>query len=253
MRQLHTLLVAVDREHNEQLKVTWPTWMKHRPELRDWPMLLVVDTDQLTAADVAWIDHPNMHAVAWGGQQWKTQREKMLSALIYVPALYCRTPWYLKLDADTVAMRRERWPEREWFEPREDHRGMENAFISSPWGYSKPGDIVDRLDDWGDTVPQIARYPRLNCKRNPESSLVRHKRIISWCCFANTGYTQMVAMLCKASCGDRMLPVPSQDSVLFYVAKRMGFPYLRENMKKRGWGHYLRIKTLREKATEALA
>ena len=41
-----TTVVGVDEAHLEELRLTWPTWARHRPELLVQPLLLVCDGDR---------------------------------------------------------------------------------------------------------------------------------------------------------------------------------------------------------------
>ncbi len=271
-----TLVVAVDREHLEQLRLVWPTWIKHRPEIKDWPILILCDEQERSEETSLFVDswwreqltflceYQNVTAAYWRQPTRKPQRERALSALIFGPAKYVKTDWYLKLDTDAVAERScADWLQEDWFKPvghRTEPVTAETfalhfetpVFITNPWSFSKPADVIDRLDEWGDTVPELRDYPRLNLHPKPGWSRVRHKRIISWCFFGRTDFARKVATMCEASCGPGRLPVPSQDSVMWYVAKRQGRFFLRVGMKKFGWNHWLRMKKIREQAEEAL-
>jgi hypothetical protein len=79
-----------------------------------------------------------------------------------------------------------------------------------------------------------------------------HKRIISWCGFFNTEFTQWVSTTCENACGPCQLPVPSQDGVMFYMAKRAGMPIKTPNMKKLGWQHWHTYANIKKHAEEAM-
>jgi len=54
--------------------------------------------------------------------------------------------------------------------------------------------------------------------------------------------------MANRTCGVGKMPVPSQDSFLWYLAARMGLKVRRVNMKSCGWEH----RPVREFSMEAL-
>ena len=234
-----TTVVAVDELHAEELRLVWPTWRHHRSELLGRPMLLVCDGDIPLAEwehRLEFLEHPRKRLVPWR-MPGVSQREKMLTSLVRAVALHVTTPWYLKLDTDTVAAGPADWLQPGWFEPDEASRLP--VFISQPWGYTKPADAIERLDDWGDTIPALQQYPRLNLPVSPGSSRVRSRRIISWCFFGNTAWTEEAASYCSGR-----LPIASQDTYLWYCAARSQQFYRAFRMTSLGWRHIHRRRTL---------
>jgi len=242
-----TLVLAVDEEHFEQLRHTWPTWMRFKPELRQAPVVVAFDAKtDLRGRIEDLLRHPNLRLVAWQMNGAADQRELMLTALVRVAAEEVQTPWYLKLDTDVVATGAGRWLRREWFATNE--QGREPVFVASPWGYTKPADTMARLDDWGDTVPVLRDLPRLNLPFDPSSSLVAHPRIISWCFLGNTAWTREVARFAPGR-----LPCPSHDTYLYYCAARRGDHFVRVSMAAHGWEHVSRLRKLRSRCEQVLA
>lgn len=241
-----TTIVAVDQAHLVELRLVWPTWRTNRPEILENPLLIVCDASN---SEVEWqkklrfVDHPNKRLVLWDmpGIQ---QREKMLSSLVFVAAREVKTPWYLKLDTDTVATISGPWIRPEWFLP--DEQGRVPAFVSHPWGYTKPANALELLDDWADGIPQLSHYPRLNIRGPFGATAVRSKRIISWCFFGRTNWTAEVASYAT----DR-LPIPSQDTFLWYCAARRGDHFRRVGMKN-CWRHVGRRSRLIRACRDAL-
>jgi hypothetical protein len=227
-----TLVVGVDEEHLAEWRLTWPTWARHRPELLGQPLLAVCDAarpESYWSRTLGFLGHPRVTVVTWQ-QPGVSQREKMLTGLTLAPAAHVRTPWFLKLDTDAVAAAPGDWLPDEWFAA--DGRGREPAFVASPWGYTKPADAILRLDDWGDGVPGLKGRPRIAPPAVAGATLVRHKRVISWCFFGRTAWLREVT----APCGGR-LPVPSHDTFLWYCAERRGDFYRRVRMANAGWAH----------------
>lgn len=228
-----TLVLGVDAQHLQELRQAWPDWMKFKPELREMPCLVFYDVKQVRTSELKFLrEHPQLRLIAWDLSHARSQREKMLTGFVQVPAREVQTPWYLKLDTDAVATGPGEWIKPEWF--LSDEHGELPVFIASPWGYSKPRYVMDVLDDWADGVPTLAARPRLNLPYSSESSKVKHPRIISWLFFGRTDWTcEMAALTAK----DGRLPYPSQDSFMVYCAERLGRRYVRAQMAEHGWKH----------------
>ncbi len=144
-----TVVVAFDEEYVAKLRQSWPTWMAFRPWIREIPVLLIYDAElDLQCVDLSFLGtHPNVRLVPWSMPDAKTQRERMLTALVHVPAREVQTNWYLKLDADTYATRSTKWVYDEWFGPIDDE--FPPVWVASPWGYTKPANTIAKLDEWG--------------------------------------------------------------------------------------------------------
>lgn len=267
----YTTVIGLDHGHFEQLKTVWPTWLKHKPSLLDHPLIIFYDwQSSLRPSDILQVvkDHPNHRLYGWppsGGytyegdesSKWHNpQRYKMLAGFVHVPRIVVKTKYWLKLDLDTVAVGNDDWIEESWFE-------SDPAIVSHPWGYTKPADQMLKLDDWFDRNCRDIRdvwndyplTPILNLKpSSPSSSLVRHKRIISWCAFFDTHFTTMCSMVAGIGIegGKFQLPVSSQDGYLWYMAIRGNFPVIRANMKSKGWEHWSTTKNVRKAAERAL-
>ena len=242
-----TLLLAIDAEHLEELRLVWPTWMQFRPELRDIPVVVCVDDDNSPGeAELrSVLNHDRLNLIPWTLDGAESQRERMLTAFVHGAAQHVRTRWYLKLDTDVVAVRNGKWVEPDWFAP--DETGREPAFVASPWGYTKPADAMERLDRWGATVPALASRPPLNLPYDIRQDRLRHPRIISWCFFGNTQWTRSVAAWSPGR-----LPVPSHDTWLFYCAARKGDHFVRARMGRYGWEHISSRRRLRRRCVDVL-
>lgn len=228
-----TLVLGVDARHLEELRWTWPTWMRFKPELRAMPAIVFYDPAQVRPEEARFLEeHPRLRWLPWEFSPAQDQREKMLSGFVHVPAREVGTPWYLKLDTDVVATGPGPWIEPRWFEP--DGRGRGPVFVSARWNYSKPRDVIARLDEWGDSIRRLKRFPRLNLTPSLEKNRVDHQRIISWVFFGRTDWTRTVVDWVG---GDGRLPCPSQDTLLFYCAKRRRQRIVRERMSRYGWKH----------------
>ena len=242
-----TLITAIDAGHAKRLECTWPTWMRFRPELRDVPVIVVHDArfDPLESPLATVVRHPRLRFIPWEMPEADNQRERMLTALVKVAAAHIRTPWYLKLDSDVVATRSDSWLQDDWF--RRDAAGRIPAYVASPWGYTKPADAIQRLDNWGDTINELRDQPRLDLPFEPGAASVRHSRIISWCFYGNTAWTRRVARYARGR-----LPVPSHDTYLYYCATRRGDFTRHVRMKDFGWEHISCFRKLQRRCDKVI-
>ena len=153
----------------------------------------------------------------------------MLTAFIQLSPWVVSTPWFFKLDVDTVAKRKDAgWCADEVVAANES--GQEPAFSASPWNYTKPADAVARLDAWGNTHPEIKDFPTLNLPWDAKNNKVMTPgRVASFVYFGEVRWHRWLAGLC------RELPVPSQDTFSWYVARRTGKFFRQVKAKRFGW------------------
>jgi hypothetical protein len=157
-----------------------------------------------------------------------SQREKMLTGLVHG----CRcinTPWYLKLDADTYGTKRTGFYYDRWFQ-----NGI--AYISNPWGYTKPGGTIAKMNAWATTVPELAKFPDVTATTvdmGNGRTKDCHPRMASWVMFGNTAWTQQALDLCRTP----RLPFPSQDTYLSYIQVRTGAKWIPQKFSKFGFSH----------------
>jgi len=258
----YTLVCGIDAKHFEQLSMVWMTWKLHKPSLLEHPMILFVDrenpVDVVTIHDN--IDHPDLTIVDWPPREWeitypetiidkkekfgKAQRYKMMAGFVHVPAAHVQTPYWLKLDSDAIALADDDWIDPEWFEDLPD-------VVGHRWGFTKPANSIQLLDEW--YVQNFKGVPLNLPFDNPESERISHPRICSWCALFNTAFTRDASTWAIDTCGHGMLPVPSQDTYLWYLAT-VGDPesVLRVNMKERGWTYRSSFKSVRSEVLLSL-
>lgn len=250
-----TTIVGVDREHLPELAAAWPTWVKWRPEILENPILFVVDNGinggipvyDIDAAVGLSLSKINFRAVGCTLPNAWPQRERMLTALVACVE-HVKTPYYLKLDTDTVAVGTGpdgRWWEDGWFEGGEGGRPV---IIASPWGYTKPFGYLDACDEWWEFSMGFNAEESHRPPRTITGSIAKHPRIISYAMWGRTDWTQTMWEMCNGR-----LPCPSQDTFLWYCADRGGWPIIRANQKRYGWQHCgSSLKRIRERAAIAL-
>lgn len=257
----YTLVIGVDKQHLEELLITYPTWQKHKPSLMDRRMLVFYDHSQVTESEIReQVDHPYLSTVSWpydGAKEFERkqegkwgcpQRAKMLAGYVRVPRTFSTTPYWLKVDTDVVATGIDDWIDPDWFHSKP-------AIIAQAWGLTKPADQMMQLDQWAKNnifmLPSLVAHPPLNLVPEPGANKVKHKRIISWCGFFEQTFTRWASIFAELTCDPGHIPVDSQDGYHFYVCKRMMLPIIRTNMKVRGWKH-LRRRQLAQAAAESL-
>lgn len=247
-----TTVIGVDQKHLEQLKLVLPTWDRFKVDVMNNPMLLFYDREQLTVSmineaipeyaskftSVAW---PPRNAYYPGDDtKWyNAQRYKMLAGFVHIPAQFVGTKYWLKIDVDTIANGYTNWIDERWFE-------NDPAIVAHKWGFTKPPNQMDLLDEWA-AANEIPGEPINLHPETEESSRVSHKRIISWCGFFRTDFTHK----CSNYANYPYLPVPSQDGYMFYMAKRLGYGVQRVNMKGVGWVHRSTMKGIKQAVEEA--
>jgi len=266
----YTVIVGLDARHLEQLKLVWPTWKRHKlGTVGTVPMIAFYDKDQLDSSDIYQaIDHPNLKLVPWppkdityagdNSDKWSNpQRHKMLAGFVYVPALYVKTPYFLKIDTDALATGVPDWIDTDWFNDQP-------AIITSPWGFTRPPDQMLVLDAWierstgiikctrNDMIQSIQNTEPLRLVPEPGAGRVMHSRIISQCGFFNTKFNRSVAELSNATCGHYQLPVASQDGVLWYLSKRINKKIVRVRMKNFGWEMWSAFSNIKRRAAEIM-
>ena len=230
-----TLVLGVDEQHAAELLKVWPTWVANRPEITEHPIVMLYDEEMPPSllADV-WLalSRPAstlIMPIKVDADASLTQRERMLSAFVLQAPRHVETPWMLKVDTDVVAER---------YDPKWCDSGMlgkdGSVFVASQWGYTKPGNAIQILDDWGDGVTELARHPRLDYKPSGDGRIVKCPgRIISYVFFGRTDWLRWAASLVP----DGKLPLCSQDTFHWYLAARMKANYSCKRMTDFGWRH----------------
>lgn len=251
----YSVVIGVDRKHLEQLQLTFPTWMKHKPSLAEQTWFVFYDTEQVTSQPIMELLSPvrNLHTVPWppggvqyegnSGDKWSDpQRYKMLSGFVHVPGRSVETKYWLKVDTDVVATGMDDWIDPAWFKG-------EPGIVSHPWSFTKPPDQMMKLDAWaGDSYDS----PSLSLVPTPGSDRLSHPRIISFCGFFQTEMTKAVSARCVTTCGRGKLPVSSQDGVMWYHCMRSNLPIIRPRMKQLGWQQWNTMDNIRQNAAVAM-
>ena len=254
----YTTVVAVDGQNGKNtvrdLKLVWQTWRLLKPELFHHPMVVIYDAQE--ADRTTWLhrlaflrEHPDLRVIGW---DWPNrddselaamdQRERMLTAFVKVPPAVVETAFWLKLDCDTVAFAPGGFVEESW---DRDYPTL----IAPGWGYTKPATLPGILDRWAATVPELAPFRAMNLPEpGPGQETIKTRRITSWLMFISTAFSKLVADFCPGR-----LPVPSQDTLHWYVAWRRGDAIIRHPFKQMGWQHASTRRHRRQLVADVLA
>lgn len=251
----YTIVLGLDAYHLEQLEVTWPTIVKHKPSTARVRKVVFYDGAQDMEDRIDRLLHSPEVVVPWpdraidygqGSTKWDSpQRHKMLAGFLYTAAKHVTTPYWLKIDTDAVATGQDDWIREEWFEGCPD-------VIGPPWNYTKPATQMATLDRWAERH-RLFSTPPLGLEPAPGATLLKHERVAGWCNFFATDMTRWCAEKCADTVGYGQMPVPSLDGLLWYVATRSKSGVRRVRMKHYGWDVRNSMGSVREAAERALA
>lgn len=241
-----TTVVSIDEAHLKELYITWPTWVKYRPEILTKPLLVYFDrkmpADKLADLHDLFSVVKNLMLIPVKMRSI-VHRENMLAPFVLDAPFAVQTPWLLKLDVDTIAMRADpNWCSDQIVAPQ--HKGNAPVLAAHRWGYTKPGRWILELDKWAASIPTLANQPPLNLRQAPGSMIISHPRFTSWCFFGRVDWCRTIAGLCGFK-----LPVPSHDTYTWYCAARQGAAMNCCIMKAYGWDHltYRGLKAVRDR------
>ena len=276
-----TVVVGIDAKTIQQFKVSHKTWFLHRPEMRNMRWVIFWDWTSIAELEIKHLDKmlalPKVQWIDWPSPQcppkasYESQREMMLTGHVFVPAKHVETPWSMKIDTDVVAHGRPcEWLQEQWFDETCDTKGgtlecdadCEVRYVAPSWHYSKGVNFLGLLEEWGDGVcwgPCNPTNKRLNLPNyDPTALRFGHKRMCSWVSYYNVSFLQWLCRELERTVGYGKLPVPSQDTTVWYAAAREMWPEVCHpnhrlvNMKKLGWDNVSKLQALAERCKSIL-
>jgi hypothetical protein len=219
---LITVVTACDPKYVDQLALTYPTW-RDMKGINRHKMLVFVNGMEVSDQRLDFLRHPNIELVPWAMPKAADHREEMLTAFVVGAAKYVRTPYWLKLDADSFASDNS---------PLLTQEMEEYVFFGHRWGYSWEKHIRG-LDEWAGKHSDVRlnKVPPMYDRKCVSGRKYFHpgKRTISFVQLNSAGFTR----LCVELAGGDRLPVPSQDTYMYYVADRLGLKWGSTNFKRR--------------------
>ena len=222
-----TIVSAISPNLMYAFEMNFPTWQA-KPQLAGLPIIIFHHGFDNPEKQLKFVtDVPNAKLVHWDMPKYANIRELMISSFILGTAKHVETDYWLKLDADA------------YFSGVEDvlepwH--FEKDLCGHRWGVSR-GEMLLAADAWAQHIglPGESFLKGAQIQFAMENVKFKHERIISWICLHRSSFVREVAEIC----GER-LPIPSHDTLLWYMAHRLGKPWTR-TMLNRGTGHGKRM------------
>jgi lipopolysaccharide biosynthesis glycosyltransferase len=205
-----TIVTACDPHYVEILKHTYPNWVKYK-KVDKYPVIVFVNgIDIETDPRLDFLRQDNVTMIPWSMDNVDSHREEMLSAFVFGASEHVKTDYWMKLDADSYATDDK---------PLITEKMKQYNFCGHKWGYSRPNHI-EGLDEWAKNHWKGAlkkASPMINEGRIEKNRFYHNeRRTISFVQLHKTKFTNFCVKILK----ERRLPVPSQDTYLFYVASR---------------------------------
>jgi hypothetical protein len=152
----------------------------------------------------------NVKLIPWEFPITDDHREVMLSAFVFGAAENVKTDYWLKLDADSYATNDK---------PLYNDDMKQYAYCGHKWGYSRP-DHIKKLDEWakGHWKRKLKKAGPMMKEGREEGRRFYHekKRTISFIQLHKSKFTRFCVSLCR----ERRLPVPTQDTFMYFVCNR---------------------------------
>jgi len=213
-----TIVTAFDAVYHDRVFSNFELWM-NTIGLREQKYLIFYNGFRsLSTQTRPFRQYKNVEFVPWSMNNATTKREEMLSCFVLAVPTHIRSKFWMKLDGDCKPKVSEfEFPDYAKF-----------TITAHPWGYTKMKDggeptkhWLNTLDDWWGKDPLFdIQYDPIKNRR------VGHARFCSFCYFEKTEFTKKLA----EKCGDR-LPVPTQDTLTWYVSTQQKEPVNLVNMK----------------------
>jgi hypothetical protein len=227
-----TLLQVIDANHMKELKISWATWSRFKPEITSLPLHLVYDEEiESKLSEISHIiERPNVTLQKFTNKKYyKSQRDAMLTSF-FEGTSNIKTKNYLKLDTDCIALN----DNKGWLQAVSDIDDY--VFIAKGWPVARK-DYFDIMESWCNSIDVLKDKPKItNYKMKECGQKLKIKRISSWFYLGNVEWNNFWANLCKVD-DHYELPIASHDSFLWHVAERGGFKYKRVNFKDFGFDH----------------
>lgn len=217
------IITAVTPDYLKKLRWTLPTW-SIKPQFKNKKLYIYFNgfkdhTDLLFAEEY----FNNVYYISWSAPKSETKREEILSSFVYA-AKDIKEEYYVKIDADAFFV-----DSKDVF----DESDFEYDLVSHKWGYTKPAWWIKELDNF---------YYSKNDEYEKETGSIGHKRIQSICCLHKTEFVREILSMV----GDR-LPVPSHDTLVWYLADKMEHrKWKSKNLRRLGVSHCSRFRSIRE-------
>jgi hypothetical protein len=231
-RQDVTVVTVVDPKFAPKLKRNIESWMQ-LPGLKQQRFLVFVNGFKKIRDRDFLKKYPNVKIVEWNySHPSATQREFMLAAFIFGVAKHVKTAYWMKLDADCI-------PQRSWWEwPNY----VAQSVTSHRWGYTYIKGDNDSSRHWFNRLDDLFSRERPYFERiyEPFETWISHHpknkdklpvRFNSFCHIEKTEFTRKIAVFLERNHSGK-LPIPSQDTIVWYCAQIWSEKVALMNMKR---------------------
>ena len=226
------------------LLLTFPNWMKYK-KIDQYKVLIFLvgfenGDDRLDLLHPIIASHPNVQLIPWAMPNADDLTEELESAFVFGAAKFVQTGYWFKISPDAYAVNDI---------PLITEEMKDYSFCGHKWGYSY-ADHIKQLDEWSKGNFR-AKMRHANPMYDPDlvngdKHSHKNKRTSSFVQMHRTSFTKW----CAEIAGEK-LPVPSQDTFMFYVCERFGNHYKAINFKSdHGMYNARRIKKLEDKLLE---
>ena len=234
-----TFVTACDPKYVSHLQTTLPNWIKYK-KIDKYPFIVYVNgfEDPENDERLKFLNLlPSLKIIKWEMPEAQTQREKMLSSFVFGTARDVKTPYWMKIDADSYATNYKELIDEDMF----------NYVITGhKWAYTKPFHWIQDLDNWASGLSEFSNTEDLFDPSRVDGRRYGHERVASYIQLHDSSFVRFAAELA----GSR-LPVPSHDTYLWYVAKRLGLEIRRHNFKRyKGLSNKSKLESLKQKVKE---
>lgn len=213
----NTLVVAVDAAYFKRFSKSLANWREHK--LLDNVRTLLIHDGSLSQKQLNQAGFER--SVVYKNDKTTTQRALMLNSFMLCAPFEVETPFWTKLDADCTV-----GPETRLFESQ---KWRDYDVVSHRWGYTKPQAWVPALEAWRKSKGVGRQFiTDEEFEAQKDNRTFRSSRIQSFACFHNTESSRLMA---APAMEDGVLPVPSHDTYLWFMAEAMGFKTARVNLR----------------------
>jgi hypothetical protein len=204
-----TIVTACDEKYVEFLRLTFPNWRKYK-NIDKHPVIVFVHGIDLSDERLDFLRLNNVTMIPWSFPEADDHREEMLSAFVFGAAENVKTDYWLKLDADSYATN---------YKPLYSEDMKKFAYCGHKWGYSRP-EHIKKLDEWASThwkrKLKMAKPMMKEGRSDGRRFYHTKQRTISYIQLHKLKFTKFCVSLLKK----RKLPVPTQDTFMYYVCNR---------------------------------
>lgn len=211
-----TIVTACDPKYVECLKLTFPTWIKYK-NITKYPMIVYINGFNDNDSRLDFLrKYDNIKLIHWDMHNVNNHREKMLSAFVFGPAKDVKTKYWLKIDCDAYAT-----DDRAIL--KEEMKDFD--IVGHKWSYTKPFEWINTLNKW--SVDKNFNFTHTIDQKQISKHRYYHQRTNSFVQLHSTEFIKEAAQIA----GDK-LPIPSQDTFLWYISCLLNKKVKRYNFKK---------------------